>query len=236
ENNSILENKGVGINITGGSERFPATLVIADNRVTDNGSGGIGLQPAAQTEGDLESLFAAHPFRRVPLPSFFDWTHHPEEVPDKLDATVTNNTFNRNTSPFPDGPRGFGIHVNGYLRDNYRLHPLDPERLSAFVRARFKDNTANANGNYGVVVVAGQIQTSNSRKHVVSIDVSFEHTTLDGNGSGPAFFGFSRFATSVSATEAANLSFKFAHDSTITISGDILRFNFDNSATDPADQ
>ena len=236
EHNSITGNRGVGLNITGGSMKFPATIVITRNRVTNNGLGGLGLQGAAQTEGDLASLFAAQAFRRVPLPEFFDWTHRPEEVPDKLDATITNNVFSNNTNGSTTNPRGFGIRVNGYLRDNYRLHPLDPERLIAFVRARFVSNVCRLNGNYGVVVDAGQVQTSNSRKHVVNFDVSFEDTTVAENGSGNAFFGFSRFSTSVSQDEASKVNFKFAHDSTMRICSDIGEFNFDNSATDPVDQ
>ena len=227
EGNLIVGNRGVGLNLTAGSETFPARLEVLGNRVNSNTAGGVGLVGAAQTENDRLDLFDAHTFRRVPMPQFFDRTLHPEEVPDKLDAHLVGNEFS--------GSR-FGIRAGGYIRDQYRLHPLDPDDETANVTAEFVGNISRSNSEYGVVIDAGQIPAADARKHVVTVDASFASTTLESNGQGPALFGFWRYASSVSAVEEASPSFKFAHDSTMRICGDITRFSYENRATDPTDQ
>jgi hypothetical protein len=228
ENNLFVENKGLGLNITGGSEAFPANIDIVGNHVRNSGTGGVGLEGAAQTENDRADLFNLYEFRRVPLPQFYDRTNHPEAVPDKLDTFLVGNEFS--------GSGLFGIRVYGYVRDYYRLAPLDPGDETASVKARFVSNVSSSNGVYGVVVDAGQIAPpANARKHVVNLHVSFETTTLKDNASGAALFGFWRYASSVSAAAESDPNFKFAHDSTITVCGDVTRFSYENRAIDPTD-
>jgi hypothetical protein len=226
-NNDFVENIGVGINVTAGSVSFPATVEVIGNHVRNNGKGGIGLQGAAQTEKDAD-LFTAQKFQRFPrLPQFYDRVNLPDEVPDKLDVSVKGNDVS--------GNGGFGIHVNGYIRDYYTLGPTDPGDLTATVRARFVGNISRSNGNYGIVVAAGQIKLPKRQKYTVNLDVSFESTTLALNGTGPAYFGFWRFATAADFREESDLTFKLAHDSTIAICGDVTQFSFDNRAVDPTD-
>ena len=227
EGNLIAENRGVGLNLTAGSKRFPARLEVLDNRLSNNSNGGVGLLGAAQTENDRPDLFIAHTFRRVPLPQFFDRALHPEEVPDRLDAYLVGNEVS--------GSR-FGIRAGGYIRDQYRLDPLDPGDETANLTAEFVGNVSRSNSDYGVVIDAGQISAADPREYVVNIDISFDSTTLESNGQGPALFGFWRYATSISAAAESDLSFKFAHDSTMRICGDITRFSYENRATDPTDQ
>jgi len=225
-NNHFIANSGVGINVTAGSKKFPATVEIVGNHVRDNGVGGIGLQGAAQTENDRADLFASQNFQRVPLPEFYNRTNRPQEVPDQLDASVKGNDVS--------GSGRFGIHVNGYIRDFYTLRPIEAA-LTANVRAQLVGNAFRSNGNYGIVVTAGQIKLPNAQTHTVNLDVSFDSTTLEANGTGPALFGFWRFATSADLGEESNLTFKLAHDSTIRICGDVTQFSFDNRAVDPTD-
>lgn len=227
ENNWIVENRGLGLNLTGGSERFPAELEILGNHARRNGTGAASLQGAAQTENDRADLFSAQAFRRVPLPQFYDRSTHPDEVPDKFEAYLEGNEFSDSGL--------FGIRVDGYLRDNYRLNPLDTGNETANVTARFVRNVITSNGTYGIVVDGGQIVTTNSRKHVINIEATFRSTTLAGNGSGPALFGFWRYSSSVSAAAESDLSFKFAHDSRIKICGDMTQFSYENRAIDPTD-
>ena len=236
ENNLVIANRGIGLNVTAGSETFPARLEIQANRVRNN-LGGVGLLGAAQTENDRADLFSAHPFRRIPLPKYYDRAHEPEEVPDQLSVHVAGNEFS--------GSGQFGIRAGGYIRDQYQFHPLDPADETANVSAQFVGNICTANGHYGIVVDAGQIPAANPRKHVVNLDLSFEATVLEANGlatvdgreraGGSVYFGFWRYASSISAVAERDLSFKFAHDSTIRISGDITQLNYENRAIDPAD-
>jgi len=237
--NQFVANNGLGVNVSGGSETFPATVQIVGNRMRDNGTfptastpngfgGGVNIQGAAQTENDLLDLFEGHPFAAVKLPRTYDRTNHPELVPDTLDVSVTRNTVVHNAT--------FGIHVHGYIRDNYELDPGDPNAImTAKVTARFSENVSMQNENYGIVIEAGQIKIDKVRTHVVNISASFHKNTFLQNQSGNALFGFWRFASSVSAAAASDLTLKFAHDSTMTICGDIKRFSFENRETDPTD-
>jgi hypothetical protein len=237
--NKFVANNGLGVNVSGGSATFPAIVQIVGNQMRENGTfptaatpngfgGGVNLQGAAQTQGDLDTLFAAHSFSSVALPATYDRTNHPELVPDTLDVSVMRNTVASNAT--------FGIHVHGYIRDNYELDPGDPNAvMTANVTARFRENVSMQNENYGIVIDAGQIKIDKVRKHVVNISASFHKNTFLQNQSGNALFGFWRFASSVSAAAASDLTLKFAHDSTMTICGDIKQFSFENRETDPTD-
>jgi len=150
----------------------------------------------------------------------------PDEVPDKLEASVKGNDVT--------GSGRFGAHVNGYIRDYYRLPPTEAT-VTANVRARFVGNVFRSNGDYGIVVTAGQIKLPNPQTYKVNLDVSFDSTTLEANGTGPALFGFWRFATSEDLGAESDLTFKLAHDSAVTICGDVTQFGFDNRAVDPTD-
>jgi hypothetical protein len=241
ENNQFIGNGAVGLNITGGSERFPATIQVVGNRMMGNGTfptsaiphglgGGVSLQGAAQTtEGDRDGLFDPYPFRRVPLPRFYDRTQDPAGVPDTLDASLVRNHIGGNAA--------FGIQVHGYIRDIYELDPADPAApMTANVTARLIDNVSKGNGNYGIVVIAGQIKIDKVRKHIINTRVSFQENAFVGNVSGAALFGFWRFASSVLADEVNDSTFKFAHDSTITICGYEGQFSFENRKIDPIGQ
>ncbi len=240
ENNQFTENGGAGLNISGGSDKFPATIEVVGNRVMKNGTfptsdiahgvgGGVGLQGAAQTKGDLDGLFNPYPFRRVDLPPFYDRAQDPEGVPDTLDVSLVGNSVSGNAT--------FGIHVFGYIRDNYELNPADPAApMTANVTARIIDNVSKRNGNYGIAVVAGQINIDKVREHHMNIRVSFHENAFVGDVSGNALFGFWRFSPSVSADDANSPTFKFAHDSTITICGYVGKFSFENRPIDPIGQ
>jgi hypothetical protein len=222
-NNHFIDNVGVGINVTAGSNRYPAVVEIVGNEVRHNGVGGIGLQGAAQTERDVDQ-FEAQGLQQ----SFPPEVKRPNDVPDKLDVSVRGNNVTDNGN--------FGIQVNGYIRDYYRLLPPDVD-LTASVRARFVGNVSSSNGNYGVVVTAGQIDISKRREnHTVNLDVAFDSTTLDANGSGPALFGFWHIGPSNDTAKENSPNFRLANDSTITICGDITQFSFDNRAVDPVKQ
>ena len=232
ENNQFIDNRGLGLNVSGGSDSFPAKVKIFGNVLTDNGTfsptakgGGINLQGAAQTENDLPDLFDAQHFRRVPLPRFYSRTH-PHAVPDKLNVSVLLNKVS--------GSATFGIHVHGYIRNNYEFDPSDLSFLTANVRALFRGNVCTKNGNYGIVIDAGQIRKENIRTHRVNIDATLISTTFAANVSGEAVFSFWRFGNSVSPPPA-NEKFKFAHDSTMRICGEAMRFRFENRPIDPID-
>jgi hypothetical protein len=233
QDNQFVANNGLGVNVSGGSETFPARMQIIGNRVTRNGTfatpngvgGGVNLQGAAQTENDALNLFGAYPFTSVALPSTYDRTAHPELVPDTLDVSVIRNTVAGNAT--------FGIHVHGYIRDNYLLDSAHPNAvMTARVTARFIENVSTANGNYGMVIDGGQIRVDNARTHVVDFRASFHRNAFAGNGSGNAFFGFGRFGASV-LPSPSDAMFKFAHDSRTTVCGDVAAFSFDNRQTDP---
>lgn len=236
QDNQFVANNGLGVNVSGGSETFPARVKIIGNRVTRNGTfatpngvgGGVNLQGAAQTENDAPNLFDAYPFTSVALPATYDRTAHPELVPDTLDVSAIRNTVDNNAT--------FGIHVHGYIRDNYRLDSAHPNAvMTAKVTARFIDNVSTANGNYGMVIDGGQIRIDNARTHVVDFHASFHRNAFAANGSGNAFFGFGRFGASV-LPSPNDAMFKFAHDSTMIVCGDIAAFSFDNRETDPTQQ
>ena len=67
------------------------------------------------------------------------------------------------------------------------------------------------------------------------MDLSFERTTLEGNGLAPALFSFWRYAAAFDEEAEELRDVKFAHDSSIRVRGDIARFSYENRATDPID-
>ena len=66
---------------------------------------------------------------------------------------------------------------------------------------------------------------------MVKMDLSFDNTTLEGNGFGPAIFSLWRYAGSSLSGTTMPFSMPnptFAHDSTIKACGDVTRFHYDN--------
>jgi hypothetical protein len=221
---NLVADGGVGLNLTGGSHRFPASIAVLSNRVVGNSRGGMGLNGAAQTENDRLDLLDAHQFKRDSLPQFYSPSDHPEEIPDTIDVHVENNII---VNGF------FGIRIDGYIRDQYRLAPNDPSPIRANVYATFTSNQISATSFFAVVVDGGQIPALDPRKHVVNIDASFQQTSIQSPGVAPAIFTFWRYAAAVDAVEAASTMFKFAQDSTFRIRGDLASFAYDNRLIDP---
>jgi len=219
---NLAINNAVGFFLTGGSNLFPARLEVWGNRSNSNetGVGGLNLVGSGDTGNRRIGLdFGANKFARVPLRTVFDRTLNPDEVPDTLAARVVGNEFTRHPQ--------FGIRVVGYLQDPYTAAAGQDE--SANVTAAFSNNVCKLNAHYGLIVDAGQIPLGDRR--VVMMDVSFDGTSLEENGFGPAIFSFWRYAGSISLGSPTPFLMPnptFAHDSRIKVCGDVTRFHYDN--------
>jgi hypothetical protein len=221
---NLAVNNAVGFYLTGGSNRFPATVRLLGNRVSNTVTlpAGLGLVGAGETGNrrrDLDFGANRHQFVRVPLPAIFSRALTPDEVPDSIYAEVVGNEFNGSTQN--------GIRITGYLQDPYSLVPGEDE--TANVTAVFSGNVSKSNMHYGLVVDAGQIALGDRR--MVKMDLSFDNTTLEGNAFGPAIFSLWRYPGSISLGTTMPFSLPsptFAHDSTIDACGDVTRFHYDN--------
>jgi len=229
---NLATNNTVGLLLTGGSDLFPARLEIRGNRITNTGVSSFSLLGAGETGPRRHCLsFGANAdqFERVPLPSDlnrcqnpplpllnFDRTLTPDEVPDAIDARVVGNAF--------DGGGALGIRLAGYLGDGYSLVPGQDE--TAHITAEFRNNVSRGNAMYGLVADAGQISLGDRR--IVTMDLSFDGTKLEQNGRGPDLFSFWRFAGSIGGGPFSAPNPTFAHDSRITVCGDVTKFHYDN--------
>ena len=100
-------------------------------------------------------------------------------------------------------------------RGEAHQRPLEP-RLESWIGAQIVEPQVDGEEN----------RLCAAREHTVNIRASFALNVFAPNDSGDAFFGFGRFATSLSSTDEANVNFKLPHHSTMTVCGDVKRFNF----------
>src|SRR5262249_16150616 len=238
DGNLVLQNTTAGFVVNGGSQVFPATVLISGNRANQNAISGLGLGGAGETEDDATGPgrrtldLEANKFTRVASPAF-DRSVNPEDIPDTLNAVVVGNDFNGH---------GFSaIRCVGYFAFAYQT-AVSTQEETAHVHARFANNVARMNTRYGVMVDAGFPGKANPRKWTATIDLAFEGNTLSDNGWAPALFDFWRAQESVAEALAraagqpfdfSTRNFRYLQDSTYTVTGDLSDFDYDNRALDP---
>lgn len=219
---NFVTRHAVGFYVTGGSERYPATVAILGNRASNEdgfGVAGLGALGAGETTNNRDPLsFGANEYARVPFP-VFDLSQ-PAEIPDLLRAEIVGNEF--------DGHGQNGIRVVGTLQNPYQLPAGQVE--TARVVATLRDNVCRFNANWGINVDSGQINVGDRRK--IDFDVSMSGNVLEENVFGPAMFSLWRSPGSAEITPPTPQPI-FAHDSRITACVDLARFLYDNRQDPP---
>ncbi len=226
QGNLLVNNNANGVGASGGSQAQPAQVAIRGNRATENLEFGLILGAVANT---LQVQIGENEVTVPPLQTTFnrDDPHDEENIPDRLEATVTENDFS--------GNRSIGLRC-WFLSPNIYNTSDATQPITGTIVATVRNNLLRANGDYGIVVDAGFPFRSTPRQFIATFDGTFSENDLGGNARAPAFFGFTRVQVSLGI--APRSRFKYLQDSrfdTVDSDGEFTAFDFDNPASDPFD-
>ena len=232
DGNLVLQNTTNGIAVGGGSRVYPADVRVSGNRVNRNANLGLGLTGAGETEdfggvGRRSLDLGVNKFTRVPIP-VFDRSVNPDEIPEKLFVRVVGNEFNDHTLS--------GVRAASYFAFPYQTANGSQEQRSE-ITAIFTNNVCQSNARHGIVADAGFPRKENPRKWTGMMNLTFDGNALDGNGWAPVMLDLWRYQDSMNeALGTPNpANFRYLHDSTYEVSGDLDDFDYNNRSVDPID-
>jgi hypothetical protein len=196
----VNNNGGSGVAAGGGSQAQPAQVTIRGNRATENLEGLI-LGAVANT---LQVQIGENEVTVSPLQTTFnrDDPHDEENIPDRLEATVSENDFSGNRSA---GLRCFFLSPNIYNTSDAT------QPITGTIVTTVRNNLLRANGDYGIDVDAGFPFRNTPRQFIATFDGTFSENDLGGNARAPAFFGFTRVFVSLGIVPRSQ--FKYLQDS-----------------------
>ncbi len=225
QGNLLMNNNANGVGAGGGSRNQPAQLAVRSNRATGNLVGLIlGAVP-----NTFPLQLGQNELTVPPLQTTFNRAdpHDEENIPDRLEATVTENDFSGNGSA---GLRCYFLNPQAY-------NTLDATQpITGAIVTTVRSNLLRSNGDYGIVVDAGFPFRSTPRHFIATFDGMFSENDLGGNTRAPAFFGFTRLTVSLGVQPRSQ--FKYLQDSrfdAVDADGEFAAFDFDNPASDPFD-
>jgi hypothetical protein len=185
EGNLVQGNDDLGIGVGGGSDVFPADVVVQGNRVTKNRFQGLAISVVPRY---LDVPLGGNTLAPPPLDDKFDAANPQDrrKIPNHLKLQVLGNDVSDNKS---GGMR--------YLVDSpSHYQPKDPAQpITASMELTVTDNTISGNGDYGLIFDAG-FPTLDVAKNPWPMQATFtialKKNRVTGNGRARAFFCFTR--------------------------------------------
>jgi hypothetical protein len=225
EANFISSNSNVGIFTTGGSRVHPASVTARRNRLTESvkGASFFALANFAQLH------LGANPLMLEPLQMSYD-INNPEDrqnIPNRLEATIEGSDISDNSN--------FGLAGSLYPPSSYTTADAT-QPIAGSLSVTVRDNRLNRNGNYGMIVNAGNVSRSNPRQFTGIFEATFERNALICNGRNTSEFGFVNGMASEGKVSREN--FKYMQEATIQVTdldGELKGFDYDHPLNDPFD-